>query len=223
MNDTKSENNILKEAYSQIKAPEDWKKEILLKMQEEDKVIRENGKEVKPDSQKLIKGKKIQVFVSAGIMICVAAILLFFLLPKQAVYVTPMKPGEYYESVELKDGIINFKTERMVISVSPNAGQIGEDAPENKQDDNAAHLLDSKDLTSGGTLILRQNDNPLMKTIADDEWSYIGKQKVYVSVLKTKEQRYQAIYEKDGRPYEIIGTGVTQKEFIDYLYKQIKK
>ena len=64
-------------------------------------------------------------------------------------------------------------------------------------------------------------DQISLPEIAKDNWSYIGEQKIYVTVLKTEKMRFQAVYEKNGIAYEVIGTGTTQKEFIDFLYEKV--
>lgn len=62
-----------------------------------------------------------------------------------------------------------------------------------------------------------------MPEIPEEDWSHIGEQQIYVTALKTETVRYQATFEKGGTLCEITGVGVTQKEFIDYLYKKIKE
>ena len=68
-----------------------------------------------------------------------------------------------------------------------------------------------------------KEDAASVPEINEDSWSYIEEQKIYVSFLKAEGMRYQAVYEKEEAFYEVIGTNVTQKEFIDYLYQKIKK
>ena len=63
----------------------------------------------------------------------------------------------------------------------------------------------------------------LLPEIAESNWSYIGDQKIYVTVLNAADIRYQAVFEKNGTAYEMTGTNVTQKEFIDELYRRVKK
>lgn len=198
------------EAYGKIQAPEPLKAETLTLMEAENK-------------------KRKPGFVwgcsAAAAVLCAAIFCLLFFQGRGAVYITSMEDGVHYDTVELEDGILYFQPERVTISVTPNAGSItsGE-----KTDETAAggeEELPAEEVTaqSGGTLTLYQQDRMALPDIPEENWSYIDGRRVYVTVLMAETIRYQATFEKDGRVWEITGNGVTQKEFIDYLYQKIKK
>lgn len=208
--------NEVKSMYDDMHAPDTWKQETLLKMQEEALRVESEKKVQKADSN--MKKKKVTPFhlIAATAGLCAAAICLFLILPKGASYVTPMEDGAYYDTVELKDGEIHFVSNRVAISISPNAGNAFDTKEETEE--NTAEVLLAQ---SGGMITFEKTGNQKLPQIAEDSWSYIGEQKIYVTVLKKDEIRYQAVYEKGGETYEVIGEGVTQKEFIDELYDRI--
>ncbi len=209
-----NEQNQFKEAFSQLKAPEELKKDILIKMQEENIALQNNSISEIRKPQK-ISTKNILMTTSGLVGLAAAAFLFVIFSSKQATYITPIEAGEFYDSIELKDGEIQFISDRTVISITPNAGLAG--------DSNHAEETNDEEAKEDGTIKLRQVDSNLLDTVKEEDLSYIGKQEIYVSVLKTEGYRFQAIYEKDGNTYEVIGTNVSQKEFIDYLYQKIKK
>ncbi len=208
-------NEEVKNTYDSLHAPDTWKQETLLKMKEEEiKVIQKDVKKEKNSKKSL----RLNRFAVATATLCVAALCLFIILPKGAPYVTKMDEGIYYDDVELKDGEIHFLPNRMAISITPNAGNTFNTTEEMQE--NATEVLPSE---SGGMLTFQKTKSRKLPEIAKSNWSYIGEQKIYVTVLKTEEVRYQAIYEKDGETYELIGEGVTQKEFVDELYDRVTK
>ncbi len=213
-------------AYENINAPDNLKEETLHKMFEEDTNLQSGiSVEESEDASGLQKGRKVFRYrYVAPIAVVFAAILCIVVFwPKGAVYVTPIEDAVYYEEVELKNGIIKFNQNRVAISITPNAGNvvIGESAV--KQDaDVAEHILQQEETEGGGELIFKEIVQLSLPEIREDAWSNIGKQKIYVTVLKADEYRYQAAFEKSGVAYEAIGSNVSQKEFIDFLYTQIK-
>ena len=84
-------------------------------------------------------------------------------------------------------------------------------------------VLEQKENDGGGLLIYKKTAAIKFPDIGEKNWSYIGEQKIYITVLNTVDSRYQAVFEKDGQAYEVTGIGVWQKEFIDYLYRIVKK
>lgn len=210
---------MFKEAYEKIKAPASLKSETLTLMRTE------MGQPLSQRRQKSGKTAAVWGGVLAGAALCAALICLLFLPGREAVYITPMEDGVHQDTVELKDGVLRFLSERIYISVTPSVGSVTGDPENQEQTDDWEVGGPAEEITaqSGGTLTLYRKDSSELPEIPEGDWSYIGEQQVYVTALKTETVRYQAIFEKDGMVCEITGAGVTQKEFIDYLYKKMKE
>lgn len=219
-----TENQILNQefwsAYRDIKAPEELKKDTLIRMlAEEERLKQGNGKVYK-------RNPAVWHYGVVAAALCAAVLVFAVLRPEGISYITPMEEGVFYDEVELEDGIIRFEPSRVVIAISPNAGQalIAQEEPQSGLfQGEEAELIELTESESGGELKFLMENVVSVPGINEDSWSYIGDQKIYVSFLKTEGMRYQAVYEKDDMSYEVIGTNVTQKEFIDYLYQKIKK
>ncbi len=212
--------------YDNIKAPENLKEEMLHKMFEEEARLQNDTNittlEYASDVKKSHK-RSVYRYVAPMAAVFAAVLCIAVFWPKGAVYVTPMEDAIYYEKVELKNGIIKFNQNRVAISITPNAGNvvIGEESVM-QDEDVAEHILVQEKTKGGGELIYKETMQLSLPEIREDAWSNIGKQKIYVTVLKTDEYRYQAAFEKEGAAYEVVGNNVSQKEFIDFLYAQIK-
>ena len=167
------------------------------------------------------KNRKTLRMVAGLSTVCAAACFLFVFLSRTP-YVTKMNDDIHYDTVELKDGEINFVSKRMAISISPNAGNAFDSADNAEVTEDMEEVINCK---SGGTLTFakaKESKSKLPK-LSENDWSYIDACQIYVTELKTEPIRYQAVYEWDDVTYELIGEGVTQKEFIDELYRRIKK
>ncbi len=224
-------NKKFQETYDNLKTPSDLKAQTLAMMLKEDASLSKeqevltqqesktgNGQGKKRNSAKRINFARYGAVLLAA---CAAVLCFVIFMPHGAPYVTKLEDGTYYETVELKNGKINFMQNRMAISITPNAGlAIGDnmEAVEEKEE----VLLLEKESKSGGELRFLETPKVTLPNMSQSGWSHIDEQEIYVTVLKTEEIRYQAVYEKDGIIYEIIGTDVTQKEFIDFLYEQVK-
>lgn len=212
-------NKEFRNAYRDVKAPEDLKKDTLKRMLAEEEHL-------KPENGKGRKRKRIVWrYGTVAAALCAAVLVIAVLRPEGISYITPMEDDVFYDEVALEDGIIRFLPGRVVISISPNAGQAVIGQEESANDffhEKEAELIEQTESESGGELKYFKKSAALAPELDEDGWSYIGEQKIYVSVLKTEGMRYQAAYEKDDTAYEVIGTNVTQKEFIDYLYQKIK-
>ncbi|MGN1147769.1 MAG: hypothetical protein ACI4TB_05060 [Lachnospiraceae bacterium] len=209
-----------KEAYGKIQAPNILKAETLELMETEKKKVFPKGHKVRT------KRRIVWSFGAAVAVLCAVFLCLVFLPRQGAIYITPMEDGVYYDRVELEDGVLTFHSERVIISVTPNAGNItgGEKKTEETDTDGEEGCLAEEVTTqSGGTIVFCKEDSLTLPEIPEADWSYIDGQRVYVTALKTETIRYQATFERDGKVCEITGEGVTQKEFIDYLYKKIKE
>ncbi len=211
----------IKNAYDELHAPDSWKQDVILKMKEEEKK-NEYIKETTESDAKATKSKSKSIrlirFATGASVLCAAALCLFLILPKGAPITTKMEDGIYYEDIELKNGEIHFVSNRVAISISPNAGIAYSTAQEAEENPTEVLLTES-----GGMITFEKTQRSKLPEIAESNWSYIGEQFIYVTVLKTEPVRYQAIYEKDGGTYELIGEGVTQKEFVDELYNRVNK
>ena len=210
---------VIKTAYDELHAPDSWKQDVILKMQEEKK--NEYKKETIQTDAESTKSKpkslRLIHFATSAAVLCAAALCLFLILPKGAPITTKMEDGIYYEDIELKNGEIHFVSNRVAISISPNAGSAFSTAREAEETPTEVLLTES-----GGTITFEKTQKSKLPEIAENNWSYIGELPIYVTVLKSEPIRYQAIYEIDGETYELIGESVTQREFIDELYKRVE-
>lgn len=208
-------NDKFDKVYNKITAPENLKKETLTMMKNENARYNQPG------------GVRRRLIFRAGLAaaaVCVAVLCFVLLRPVGAVYITDMTEGVYYDDVELKDGVIHFVSNRVAISISPNAGNAVIDKEQESQGVNGEDAMVEEITTrSGGIISLQHTASLSLPEMAGDNWSYIREHKIYVTVLKTEKIRYQAAFEIEGEAYELTGIDVTQKEFIDYLYKFLSK
>lgn len=212
-------NEAFHDAYKDIKASEDLKKETLKMM-----LLKEEDSLQEPEKRRK-KRFSVRYYGIAAAVICVMILAVGILRPTGISYVTMMEDGVFYDEVELENGVIRFLTNRVVISTSPNAGQAGfmEDAVSGMTDEKQSEPGEQEETKNGGRLQLFKADTLKIPRIREEEWSYIDGQKIYVFVLEMDGMRFHAIYEKEDGVYEVIGENVTQKEFIDYLYKKINR
>lgn len=215
MNDL--DKRAFEDAYSNIKAPADLKADTLEEMAREE----EKYKETKEQKKESKSNRNIFYYGALAAALCAAVFCIFLLRPEGISYVTSMEEGVYYDEVELENGVIHFVANRVAISITPNAGSvvIGQEGTEAQEE--IIEREEAIKTKSGGNIIFRERNAVSLPEIAEDNWSYIEEQKIYVTVLKTEKVRYQAVFERDGTAYEIIGEDVTQKEFIEELYQRV--
>lgn len=220
-------NKEFEKVFDEIKAPKDLKEETLAKMFLEDEKVNtvcdktKEADKVEVKSAKKKTAARIYRFGALALTACAAALCFVLLRPAGAVYVTPIEDGNYYETVELEDGIISFVQNRVSISVSPNAGHASLGAEEEKEiTEETEEIIAEEETERGGSLVLKKMSYLSFADAEDRNWSYIGEQKIYVTVLNG-EEGFKAVYEKGEAFYELTGINVTQKEFIDFLYKQV--
>lgn len=210
-------NKAFGDAYRDIKAPEELKEDTLKLM------FAEEGRR---QETKKAKRRKFPGWYYGAVAAAACAVLFFVsaLRTDGISYVTMMEEDVFYDTVELKDGLIRFLPDRVIISISPNAGQAAfqEKDVSSLPDEKVTEPEEQVETKSGGQLKLFKIDALSIPKIGEEDWSYIGEQKIYVSVLETDGMRFHAVYEKGEASYEVIGEDVTQKEFIDYLYQKIK-
>lgn len=198
------------DAFSDVSAPENLKEQTLAQMQEE----------AGPGGRTLsVLGRKLWYFCSVAALLCILAVTVFWQRGRGASYLTVMEEGVYYDRVELKDGEILFVANRVAISITPSAGSI---AAGQEGETAAGQVIEEKQTKTGGTLSYRKTGSADLPGIDEQSLSHIGSRDIYVTVLKTEEIRYQAVFERNGEAFEVIGENVTQKEFIDYLYDKVK-
>jgi len=214
----------MKKSYDALHAPDFLKKETLLKMQEAEEQNVRVSEALEDanvgDKSFYYKNKKTLRIVAGLSTVCAAAACFLFVFLSGTPYVTKMDDGMHYDTVELKNGEINFVSKRMAISISPNAGNAFDSVGNAEEAEGMEELINCK---SGGTLTFAQTKETKLPKLSENDWSYIDDCPIYVTELKTEPIRYQAVYELDGETYELIGEGVTQKEFVDELYRRIKK
>ena len=210
-----------KDTFSGIHASEDLKARTLTQMLESTK---SQSGEIK--GSLLSTRGKWRIAVPAAALLCAVLVFVVFKGTPGPSYITQLENGVFCEEVKLEDGELHFTGGRVEISITPNAGGI---TTLQKQDDELpapekeAQILDKKEYADGGQMIYKKITAIKLPDIGEKNWSYIGEQKIYITVLDTVEARYQAVFEKGGQAYEVTGTGVWQKEFIDYLYRVVRQ
>lgn len=208
------------ELYDNLKAPEQWKTDIKALMREE---LAKNNNNIdnNDDMQKIdsgnqnvidIQSKKrfsngykkiiaIGTIAAAIIFICVVRMM------DQPRFITPMNDGSIQSEVALKDTNLYFEIQD---SENDNAVFAG------KQDGDQDSVVFEIDEETGEVVI---NEN---KPDTNIKPSYIKGVPVYLTITMTDAgYQFTAIYEKDGENIEITRVGITQKEFIKLLYKEI--
>lgn len=210
-----------KDTFSGIHASEDLKARTLTAMLDEEEI---RSKETKRRPSYV---KKIwTISVPAAALLCAALVLMVLKGTPEPPYITQLENGVFCEEVKLEDGELHFAAGRVAISITPNAGvvNIGQNQTgELPASEDGEQILDKKEDAAGGQLIYKKIAAIKLPDIGEKNWSYIGEQKIYITVLDTVDTRYQAVFEKDGQAYDVTGIGVWQKEFIDYLYQIVKK
>lgn len=210
-----------KDTFSGIHASEDLKARTLTQMLENTK---SQSGEIK--GSPLSAKRKWRIAVPAMALLCAAIVLVVFKGTLETPYITQLENGVFCEEVKLEDGELHFVAGRVAISITPNAG--GVTTLQKKDDELPAsedgeQILKKKENADGSQLIYKKIAAMKLPNIGEKNWSYIGEQKIYITVLDTVDTRYQAVFEKDGQAYEVTGIGVLQKEYIDYLYQIVKK
>lgn len=210
-----------KDTFSGIHASEDLKARTLTTMLDEEEIRSQETKR-RPSTVKKIW----TISIPATALLCTALVMIVLKGTPEPPYITQLENGVFCEEVKLEDGELHFMADRVVISITPNAGGV---TTLQKQDEelsaseDAEQILEKKEDAVGGQLIYKKIAVIKLPDIREKDWSYIGEQKIYITVLDTVDTRYQAVFEKDGQAYEVTGIGVWQKEFIDYLYQIVKK
>jgi len=176
--------------------------------------------------------KKNYAGMFAGVTGLAAACLCVYIFAshsQSSIYVTPMKEGAYYAQVELKDGEINFIERGEALSFSANLGVVGaaDGQSATAQEEVAKEIAEETGLSTDyavgeGTITMKRTKGALPQA-KEEEYSYISGQKLFVTtVTKDGTELYKAYYEKDDFLYTVTGEGITQKEFIDFIYEKIQ-
>lgn len=210
-----------KDTFSGIHTSEELKVRTLAQMLENTKSQSEEAK-----NGQLSAGRKWRIAVPVAALLCAILVLTVFKGKSGTPYITQLEDDVFCEEVKLEDGELHFVASRVAISITPNAGgvTIGQKQDgEVSEAEDSAQILEEKENANGGQLIYKKIESVKLPDIGEKNWSYIGKQKIYITVLGTQDTRYQAFFEKDGQAYEVTGIGVWQKEFIDYLYQIVRK
>lgn len=204
------------EVYDNLKAPEQWKTDLKALMREElakneDHAGDKEDVQRKPfdvqSKRRLPKGYKKILMAGA-----IAASFLLVCTVKMMDgprFITPMKDDVVQSEVVLKDANLYFEIQKDEQDTGIWAGKDdGNQTPVTFEiDEETGEIVTSKKPCGG-------NSKP----------SYIKGIPVYLTITITDEgYRYTAIYEKKGEMIEITRSGMTQKDFIEILYREIKK
>lgn len=231
---SRPEREEFKAVFDQVKTPESLKKETLRKMQkfeaaegEEKMTDRREADQKASSAARTVRGRSVR-YRKAGVcaaLLCAACLALIVLRLPEKLILTPLEDGKVVEEVELTDGRLYFQKGRVDIFVTPNAGSIS-DGPQEEDDpagDETEKTLDKKETASGGEIVKKELPDSRHPAASGTETSQIGGQELTLSYFEEEEIRYVADYVKDGTAYRIEGTAVSQKEFIEYLHREIKK
>lgn len=201
------------ETYDQIKAPEELKKRVLVKIKEPQKKT-EPVPAASPKSP--IKRKwKYAGLAAAAVLLCFTA---FRLWNGNPIYKTPLKDGEYLRVVELQNGYLQFVENNTIIVLTPNVGAIGKEEAERMEPDSRVIPIEGQ-----GKITVEKWQGKGIKPMPEEFRSHIGQQELVLTVLDNKgEKTFEAEYEKAGILYHISGERVTQKQFIDFLIEELK-
>lgn len=208
----------IRAVFDQIKAPEDLKADTLRKMQEESKDTERK--------QKTQSKKRRSVLAGAVCMaaVCAASLLIFLVKNQQgSVIITPLKEDAFCQDVEVKDGALHFVRQNMEISLGVDAG-LSYGGLQEKESEEEAPPADGEETKAqqSGRIDRTKLSEFNWQQISPEDWSYIGEQKIYITVTAGEEE-FEAVYEQEGTIWKIAGRGVTQEEFIKYLYQAVKK
>lgn len=208
-----------KEVYDNLKTPERWKTNVKTLMQEEmkkeasqpddiqrmtedDFTDNKESRVVDIHSKKKFSRRYKTMLSVSGIA---AAILFVFMfnVTKSPQFVTPMKDGEVQAEVAMKDTTLYFE-------IQEDDKSSNTDVMAGKQENNSGFQI--------------KVDNETGEVVVEDDAipSYIRGTEVYLTITVTDEgYQYTAVYDKDGEHCEITRSGMTQKEFIQLLYKML--
>lgn len=216
-----------KDIYSRIKAPAELKSCTLAKMKES----LEEESEQAPQGDKAGadgKAKKKGSIVSLGnwrskrwVAMAAAAVIALCFLPRfltnnGSIYVTPLKEGEFYDEVALKDGYLKFVDNDTIITPTPNAGIPGTGG--NGQDP----VSETFEYKNGGVITLEKRAGGYIKNGLEDQKSRVADQELYITVTNADDDPvFEAKWFREDVFYLVKGSGVTQKEFTDFVVKEI--
>lgn len=212
-----------KEVYDNLKAPEQWKTDIKALMREE---LAKNA----PPTENADRSRSIRkgfaqeqsvvdigskkkspmsygMFLTAGGIVAAIILLLVVNLMNGPRFITPMKDDEILSVVVLKDTSLYFEIQDM--EEADSFVLAGTSGIQNE-------IIFEIDEETGEIVTSGKSDD------AGITPSYIKGIPVFLTITATEEgYRYTASYEKDGQDCEITCTGITQKEFIQLLYKKM--
>lgn len=216
-----------KDIYSRIKAPAELKSCTLARMKEsleEESEQALRGKAAGADGKVKKRGNIISpgnwrskrwVAVAAAAVIAVC-ILPRFLTKNGSIYVTPLQEGEFYREVALKDGYLKFVDNDTIITLTPNAGIVG--AGGNAQDP----VSETFEYEDGGVITLEKRAGGYINSELEDQKSRVADQDLYVTVTNAGDNPvFEAKWFREDVFYLVKGSGVTQKEFTDFVVKEI--
>ena len=216
-----------KDIYSRIKAPAELKSCTLAKMKEslaEESVQAPQGD--KTDAYEDVKKKgtviplgnwrgkrRMALAAAAVIALC---ILPRFLTNNGSIYVTPLKEGEFYREIALKDGYLKFVDNDTVITLTPNAGVPGIGGTSQNP------VSETFEYKGGGVITLEKRSGGYIKSGLEDQKSRVADQDLYVTVTNAGDDPvFEAKWFREEAFYLVKGSGVTQKEFTDFVVKEI--
>ncbi len=209
--------------YDNIKTPEEWKNDIKEKMHraELEKTEERSASVIRPTVRK----KPVRILFSAAAAICAAAAAVFIFAlntDNDSIYITDFDDSTFCKDIELTDGAVHFNRRGQEISITNGLGIGG---PGHNDDDENDEALPSEvyELENGGTVTVKKSINNTVPFSDNDEWSEICGRKILITVSGGENNFiYKAFYQDASDMITVEGSNVTQREFIDFLYKKIQ-
>lgn len=219
--------------YDRIHAPEELKRQTKQLMHE--RLLSETAaeeipvKNVKREAseagtvRKRPNRKKAAVIGAMALMVAALGIVIYAFPNRNSFYVTQMSEDSYYAQVEVTDGMIYFAERGESMELTPNASkeEMGQDKTkeENETEENGDVVTK---VGNDGSIRVKERAGSLPKA-KEEEYSYVAGERLLVTVTAKEESVYTAYLERNGVLYTVTGEGVSQKQFLDYIYTKFLK
>lgn len=217
----------LRQEYDRIQAPEELKQRTKQLMRERlrlEKPAAEGdpvGDGKRGGAKKKSLKNRTAVIGSVALAAAALCITIYAFGGRNGFYVTPVSDESYYAEVEVSDGIIHFAERGEMSGMMPNASkaEAGDGAGENASGEEEGETAKAG---NSGSIRIKEGTGSLPKA-GEEEYSYVAGEKFLVTAVKKEEPVYTAYLERDGILYTVTAEGVSQKQFLDYIYRNFFK
>lgn len=211
-----------RQEYEKIHASGELKERTKQLMRES--LLSETAQEgILPKNKKKSKGKRAAVIGTMALMAAALGIVLYSFSGRDGFYVTPISEDAYYAQIEVADGMIYFAERGQSLEITPNASktELGQDETTEKDEteQNGGAVTEVGD---NGFIRVKESAGSLPEA-KEGEYSYVAGEKLLVTAAMGEKPVYTAYLARDGILYTVVGDGVSQKQFLDYIYKNFLK